>query len=98
MFRRIYYILTLRCDEASRLISDSLDRKLTRVERVALRGHQFVCKFCTEKESQIETVHRASGHLHDSPSAGSSDTRSDTAAGMPDLVKQRMRDRISQEL
>lgn len=39
-------LLGLSCREASRLISESLDRELTRRERWSLRIHTFICTAC----------------------------------------------------
>lgn len=50
-------ILTLKCDHASLLLSDSFDRKLAWYERIALRGHLFVCTVCP-------TLHRQMKHVH----------------------------------
>jgi hypothetical protein len=34
------------CEEAARLISESLDRKLTFWQRVGLQFHLLICRFC----------------------------------------------------
>ena len=39
-------IVSLSCDESSRLISDRLDRTLSRSERIALRCHLVLCRHC----------------------------------------------------
>ncbi len=46
-------ILSLRCEEADRLMSDSLDRRLSWTERVALRGHVAVCRACRRARRQL---------------------------------------------
>lgn len=38
------------CQEASRLISDSCDRKLTLVEQIQLRFHLLACNFCRDQK------------------------------------------------
>ena len=58
-WRSIWYVLTLTCDESSRLLSDSLDRDLTRVEHVALRLHDATCKSCKRFFKQLEFMRRA---------------------------------------
>ena len=58
-WRSIWYVLTLTCDESSRLLSDSLDRDLTRGERVALRLHDATCKSCKRFIRQLEFMRRA---------------------------------------
>lgn len=42
----IKMVLSLSCDESSRLISDGLERPLSRAERLALRCHLMVCHRC----------------------------------------------------
>ncbi len=38
------------CREASRLLSDSCERKLTVLERIRLRFHIMICSFCRDHE------------------------------------------------
>ncbi len=52
-YKAIRQILTLRCEEADRLMSDSLDRRLTWSERVALKGHVAVCRGCRRARQQL---------------------------------------------
>jgi hypothetical protein len=42
----IKMILSLSCDKSSRLLSDELERPLSRTERLALRAHLAVCRRC----------------------------------------------------
>ncbi|MEM6469037.1 MAG: hypothetical protein AAF802_05660 [Planctomycetota bacterium] len=49
-------ILTLQCEEASQLMSDSHDRKLLLTERLALRGHLLVCSVCPKLHSRLNLV------------------------------------------
>lgn len=49
-FRRI---LTLSCEESTRLVSQSLDRDLPRGERVALRLHALICRSCRRFRRQV---------------------------------------------
>lgn len=62
VWSQIVFILTLRCDQASVLISDSFDRKLLFYERLALRGHYLACKSCPFFRKQMEFVRRAMRH------------------------------------
>ena len=41
------------CKEVSRLISESLDRKLPLHHRLAVRVHLRYCKFCSRYQKQI---------------------------------------------
>lgn len=49
-------ILTLSCDESSRLVSEALDRKLPLAERVAVRAHFICCKPCRAFAKQIRVL------------------------------------------
>jgi hypothetical protein len=53
----------LDCLAASELASDSLDRDLTRGERLALRLHQLVCPPCRHLIAQFQTIRRAVASL-----------------------------------
>jgi hypothetical protein len=52
-------ILTLSCDKSAILLSDTFDRPLTRVERIALRLHLFICRNCRRFRHQIAFIHTA---------------------------------------
>ena len=49
----IKMLLALRCDESTRLISESLDRDLPAVERWAVRLHAIACRPCRRFRRQI---------------------------------------------
>lgn len=51
--------LRLSCKEASRLISDGMDRRLSIAERVALRLHVGICDACTRFTAQVQFLRRA---------------------------------------
>ncbi|HEX4797974.1 MAG TPA: zf-HC2 domain-containing protein [Burkholderiales bacterium] len=51
--------LHLSCREASRLISQGMDRRLSFVERIALRLHLGICDVCTRFTRQMEFIRRA---------------------------------------
>jgi predicted anti-sigma-YlaC factor YlaD len=65
------WILTLRCEAASELASRELDEPLSRLERLALRGHLLACASCRRFRDQIRLIRRAS-RLGDRAPAGSS--------------------------
>jgi hypothetical protein len=52
----IKMILSLSCDESSRLISDDLERPLSRAERLALRLHLMVCRRCRKFRRNLELL------------------------------------------
>lgn len=49
----------LSCKEVPRLVSESLDRKLSLRQRIAMRIHLFMCKLCARYERQIHFIKRA---------------------------------------
>ena len=49
----------LSCKEASRLVSQGLDRNLGFGERIALRVHLAICDGCTNFKSQVAFLRRA---------------------------------------
>lgn len=46
------------CRKASSLISDSLDRELTRGERFAMRFHLCICRVCRRFRHQLRFLHQ----------------------------------------
>lgn len=58
-WKSIWYVLTLTCDESSRILSDAMDRDVTRVERTALRLHNISCKSCKRFTDQLGFLRRS---------------------------------------
>lgn len=52
-------VFRLTCKEASRLISDGMDRRLSVPERIKLRLHVSICDACTRFTSQVAFLRRA---------------------------------------
>ena len=52
-FSAINLILTLKCEESTRLISQSLDADLSRCEWLAIRMHALSCRSCRRFKKQI---------------------------------------------
>lgn len=46
----------LSCKQASQFISASLDRPLTLRERIVLRLHLIICKYCKRFSQQLQTM------------------------------------------
>ena len=46
----------LSCKQASQLVSQSLERKLNRRERFALRMHLWICRYCRRFSQQIQAL------------------------------------------
>ena len=51
--KNIVLILTMRCDQASRLISNSQERELNGAERCALSFHLLICRVCRKYKRQL---------------------------------------------
>jgi len=51
--------MMLSCKEASRLVSEGLDRRLPLGRRVALRVHLAICDGCTNFKKQMDFLRRA---------------------------------------
>lgn len=47
------------CDEATRLLSDALDRQLGAGERTVLRMHTWLCSGCREFGAQVGFIRQA---------------------------------------
>jgi hypothetical protein len=52
-------LLTLKCDHATHLTSDSFERELTGVERWSLRLHHISCRYCRRLYGQLKLIHSA---------------------------------------
>ena len=52
-------LLTLHCEESTRIQSEGLDRDLSAVERWAVRLHSLSCKVCRRFRKQLEFVNDA---------------------------------------
>jgi len=49
-------MLRLSCKEASRLLSQAQERKLTLAQRATLRLHLSICEACTRFGAQLHTL------------------------------------------
>ncbi len=61
-------ILTLRCEQSTRIVSDSLDMQLSFAERWAVRLHAIGCWSCRRFRRQLLLIRdaaRARGESHD---------------------------------
>ena len=56
-------LLNLPCQGMTRLASESLDRELGRLERLALRSHLLYCAPCRRFAQQIKLLRFALGRL-----------------------------------
>jgi predicted anti-sigma-YlaC factor YlaD len=83
----IWRLLNLPCEGMSRLASESLDRDLGRLERVALRSHILYCAACRRYLRQIKLLSCAMRRLAtrievDQPLPG---------PGLPDDARERIK-------
>ncbi|EGV35434.1 zf-HC2 domain-containing protein [Neisseria weaveri] len=46
----------LKCKDACRLVSESQDRPLTKREKIALRLHLLICRYCKNYEKQLNFI------------------------------------------
>jgi predicted anti-sigma-YlaC factor YlaD len=83
-------LLHLRCCEASRLASESLDRDLGAIDRLALRSHLLCCAACRRYRRQIGLLRDATRRLAARAEAG------DDLPGPP--LPDDVRDRIERAL
>ena len=60
-------ILTMRCDEASLLLSKEQDAPLTAVERWAMSLHLVSCRVCRRYRKQLKLLRGVLGRLSDPP-------------------------------
>lgn len=52
---------TPSCKEVIRLISDSMERPLSFRQRLAVRFHFLICKWCTRYQKQVRFIHNILG-------------------------------------
>ncbi len=57
--------MILTCREATRLVSQGLERRLGLAERLALRLHLLICDGCTNFSKQVAFLRRALSRLAD---------------------------------
>ena len=72
----------LICKGASQLISQSIDRALTRRERLALRFHLLICDVCKRFRKQLVIISAAVSRMRNSAE--------DPEIQMPPEVRQRI--------
>ena len=52
----------LSCKEVSQLISESMDRSLPFYQRVLMRLHLLMCKYCSSCKAHFEAMRAAGGY------------------------------------
>src|SRR5262249_51631807 len=76
------------CRQASRLQSGSLDRKLRMLERVGLRIHLAVCKWCRRYGKQLRFLRDAA---HDHPDELTEPVRPKLSDAARERIRQKLR-------
>jgi predicted anti-sigma-YlaC factor YlaD len=85
--KAFWCLLNLPCEGMSRLASESLDRDLGSLERVALRSHLLYCAACRRFQRQIELIRFAMRRLVSRIEAG----EPSGGTGLPDDVSKRIK-------
>lgn len=64
--RNVTMLVSLSCEEASRLASESLDRELSTSERWALRLHTCLCGSCRRLFAQLKALRTLASKMPES--------------------------------
>ena len=81
--------LSPNCREASRLQSDALDRPLSRFQRLGLRIHLVLCRWCRRYGKQIRLVRQA---VRDQPEGMNEASTQTLAPQVRERIKRILRD------
>ena len=84
LWKAIRLLLTLHCEESTQLMSASLERELSAVERWAVRLHAGVCRSCRRFRRQLKFLQEAARRRADTP--------------VQDTMPQHLRNQIRREL
>lgn len=57
--------MMMNCKHATRLMSEELDRPLSLREKIALRFHNMMCRYCTNYRIQMAFLRRAAKRVRD---------------------------------
>ena len=85
--RSFWNLLNLPCEGMARLASESFDRDLGRMERLALRSHLLYCAACRRYVSQLRVIRSALKRL----TAGLSGDDPLPGPGLPDDARERIK-------
>ena len=93
LFRAIWLVLTLRCEEADRLRSVRAMRDLTRSERLAERVHAGLCKSCRHARKQLDALDHALQDLRETSDAEPVPMPAETRERLERALRKRSDDR-----
>lgn len=91
---KLNLILTLDCEQSSRIISESLDRDLQFSERWAVRFHYLGCWSCRRFRRQIEILRHV---VRQKDEADLVHAEVATTGGLSESAKQSIRAKISDQ-
>ena len=86
----VWHLLNMPCRGTSRLASESLDRDLGRLERIALRTHLLCCRGCRRYAGQVALLSSALGRV----SANLASGQDSPGPPLPDDVRERIKDAL----
>src|SRR5436190_22132796 len=84
---RCITLLSPSCKEATRLQSEAVDRKLSLFERLGLRIHIFLCKWCRRYGGELKFIRSAAGQCEEH-----------VCPDVPEGLSPEARERIKQKL
>lgn len=92
IIRKILLILTLKCSQASLMLSRAEEEELDSVEKIALRFHLMICHSCRRFEKQLSFLRRIFARL-----SKNEFYESDNLPGMTEESKDRIKKNISEK-
>jgi hypothetical protein len=87
-FAALLRALSPNCKQASRLQSEALDHKLPFLQRVGLRIHLLICKWCRRYGQQLRFLRKAA---HEHPDEQIKPADQNLSASARDRIKERLR-------
>jgi len=82
--------MIISCKKAAKLVSAAIDHELTLYEKIRLRLHLLMCRFCRRYADQIDLLHQVSRSIGDSP-------LNTSAAGLSPEAKERIKKNVSED-
>jgi len=92
MLKAVKLILTLKCEESTRLVSESRDRELPFAERWAVRLHAVSCRPCRRYAKQLRFLASVLKRY-----AGDADVAPEIPAALSDDARNRIQQAIISE-
>jgi len=93
MLKAVRLILTLKCEQSTRLVSESRDRDLPFAERWAVRLHAVGCRSCRRYARQLRVIGVALKRY-----AGEFDGPAHAGAALSDEARERINRAIRSEI